>query len=61
MVNEEATKRSTLRGPHAFRTDVEPVPLEEVEPAQEIVKRFATGAMSLGSISTEAHETLARR
>jgi glutamate synthase (NADPH/NADH) large chain len=36
------------------------VPLEEVEPAQEIVKRFATGAMSLGSISTEAHETLAR-
>ena len=40
-------------------TDVEPVPLDEVEPATEIVKRFATGAMSLGSISTEAHETLA--
>src|SRR5476649_562954 len=37
----------------------QPVPLEEVEPATEIVKRFATGAMSLGSISTEAHTTLA--
>ena len=36
-----------------------PVPLDEVEPAKEIVKRFATGAMSLGSISTEAHTTLA--
>ena len=42
-----------------FREDREPVPLDEVEPAKEIVKRFATGAMSLGSISTEAHETLA--
>ena len=36
-----------------------PVPLEQVEPAKEIVKRFATGAMSFGSISKEAHETLA--
>src|SRR5688500_9122282 len=61
MVNEDATKRSTLRGLMKFRTrGVQPVPLEEVEPAKEIVKRFATGAMSLGSISTPAHETLAK-
>jgi glutamate synthase (NADPH/NADH) large chain/glutamate synthase (ferredoxin) len=61
LVNEDATRRSTLRGLMDFRTEgVEPVPLEEVEPAAEIVKRFATGAMSLGSISTEAHETLAK-
>jgi glutamate synthase (NADPH/NADH) large chain/glutamate synthase (ferredoxin) len=60
LVNEDATRRSTLRGLLTFRTEgVEPVPLEEVEPAKEIVKRFATGAMSLGSISREAHETLA--
>ncbi|HEV2061871.1 MAG TPA: glutamate synthase large subunit [Solirubrobacteraceae bacterium] len=61
MVNDDATRRSTLRGLMRFRTeDCEPVPLEEVEPAKDIVRRFATGAMSLGSISTEAHETLAR-
>jgi glutamate synthase domain-containing protein 2/glutamate synthase domain-containing protein 1/glutamate synthase domain-containing protein 3 len=60
QVNEDATRRSTLRGLMRLRTAVEPVPLDEVEPASEIVKRFATGAMSLGSISTEAHETLAR-
>jgi glutamate synthase (NADPH/NADH) large chain/glutamate synthase (ferredoxin) len=60
MVNEQATRRATLRGLLEFATDkVDPIPLEEVEPASEIVKRFATGAMSLGSISTEAHETLA--
>jgi glutamate synthase domain-containing protein 2/glutamate synthase domain-containing protein 1/glutamate synthase domain-containing protein 3 len=58
-VNEDATRRATLRGLLTFRTDLEPVPLDEVEPAAEIVKRFSTGAMSLGSISTEAHETLA--
>jgi glutamate synthase domain-containing protein 2/glutamate synthase domain-containing protein 1/glutamate synthase domain-containing protein 3 len=58
-VNGDATRRATLRGLLEFRTDVEPVALDEVEPAAEIVKRFATGAMSLGSISTEAHETLA--
>jgi glutamate synthase (NADPH/NADH) large chain/glutamate synthase (ferredoxin) len=58
-VNDDAARRATLRGLLKFRTGVEPVPLEEVEPAAEIVKRFATGAMSLGSISTEAHETLA--
>ena len=61
MVNDDATQRSTLRGLMKFRTrGVTPVPLEEVEPAKEIVKRFATGAMSLGSISTPAHETLAK-
>ena len=50
---------ATLRGLLAFREGREPIPIEEVEPAAEIVKRFSTGAMSLGSISTEAHETLA--
>jgi glutamate synthase (NADPH/NADH) large chain/glutamate synthase (ferredoxin) len=60
MVNEEAVKACTLRG--LLRVNAEgatPIPIEEVEDAKEIVKRFATGAMSLGSISTEAHETLA--
>ncbi|SEO96592.1 glutamate synthase large subunit [Trujillonella endophytica] len=51
---------ATLRGLFEFRTGVRPpVPLEEVEPVSEIVKRFQTGAMSYGSISQEAHETLA--
>jgi glutamate synthase (NADPH/NADH) large chain/glutamate synthase (ferredoxin) len=60
LVNQDATRRATLRGLLNFRTDGrEAIPVEEVEPASEIVKRFATGAMSLGSISTEAHETLA--
>src|SRR4051812_23622149 len=59
MINEDAARRATLRGLLTFRTDLEPVPLEEVEPAKEIVRRFSTGAMSLGSISTESHETLA--
>ena len=59
LCNDEATKRATLRGLLKFTTDVTPIPLDEVEPAKEIVKRFATGAMSLGSISTESHETLA--
>ena len=60
-VNEDAARRTTLRGLLAFRELPEEqwVPLEEVEPAREIVKRFATGAMSLGSLSREAHETLA--
>ena len=48
-----------LRGMFDFKPAEKPVPLEEVEPAAEIVKRFATGAMSFGSISKEAHETLA--
>jgi glutamate synthase (NADPH/NADH) large chain/glutamate synthase (ferredoxin) len=59
LVNADAARRATLRGLLTFRTDQQPLALEEVEPAREIVKRFATGAMSLGSISTEAHETLA--
>ncbi|WP_051935447.1 glutamate synthase-related protein [Deinococcus sp. YIM 77859] len=60
IINDQSQRHMTLRGLFEFRTEgVTPVPLEEVEPASEIVKRFATGAMSLGSISTEAHATLA--
>jgi glutamate synthase (NADPH/NADH) large chain/glutamate synthase (ferredoxin) len=59
LVNDDAARRAALRGLLKFREDQTPVPLEEVEPAKEIVRRFATGAMSLGSISTESHETLA--
>ncbi|MFM9116150.1 MAG: glutamate synthase large subunit, partial [Planctomycetota bacterium] len=59
-VNEEATRSCALRGLLSFKENVsQSVPLEEVEPAAEIVKRFCTGAMSFGSISAEAHETLA--
>ena len=59
-VNEDAARRATLRGLLRLNTnDCDPIPLEEVEPAAEIVRRFCTGAMSLGSISREAHETLA--
>ncbi|MFC7550143.1 glutamate synthase large subunit [Plantactinospora sp. GCM10030261] len=59
-VDELAAKAGSLRGLFRLRTgEREPVPLDEVEPASEIVKRFATGAMSYGSISAEAHETLA--
>jgi glutamate synthase (NADPH/NADH) large chain/glutamate synthase (ferredoxin) len=57
--DELATQRATLRGLLEIRSDQTPVPLEEVEPWTEIVKRFATGAMSLGSLSREAHENLA--
>jgi glutamate synthase domain-containing protein 2/glutamate synthase domain-containing protein 1/glutamate synthase domain-containing protein 3 len=59
MVNEEAARKGMLRGLMKLRPAGDPVPLEEVEPATEIVKRFTTGAMSLGSLSREAHETLA--
>ncbi|MGW4498420.1 glutamate synthase large subunit [Micromonospora sp. NPDC004336] len=59
-VDELAARAGSLRGLFRLRTGVRPpVPIEEVEPATEIVKRFATGAMSYGSISAEAHETLA--
>ena len=59
-VNDDAVRRLTLRGLLRFREPADGgVPLHEVEPASEIVKRFVTGAMSLGSISREAHETLA--
>ena len=59
-LTNEQNKKVTLRGQLKFKFDPSrSIPLEEVEPAKEIVKRFATGAMSLGSISQEAHETLA--
>jgi glutamate synthase (NADPH/NADH) large chain len=59
-VDELSRKGGTLRGLFGLRTDVRtPIPLTEVESAEEIVKRFVTGAMSYGSISIEAHETLA--
>jgi len=60
LVNEQNERLLTLRGLMEFRFVDEPLPLDEVEPASEIVKRFATGAMSFGSISYEAHSTLAR-
>jgi len=59
LVNEDAVRRATLRGLLEFKPSSGSIGLEQVESATEIVKRFATGAMSLGSISTEAHETLA--
>ena len=55
--DEQSARHATLRG--LFDFEEAPIPLEEVEPAREIVKRFSTGAMSLGSISKETHETLA--
>jgi len=58
LVNDEARHRCTIRGLLKFKKGT-PVPIEEVEPAKEIVKRFCTGAMSFGSISKEAHENLA--
>jgi len=57
-INQQAEHLCTLRGLFRFKPGV-PIPIEEVEPAKEIVKRFKTGAMSFGSISKEAHETLA--
>jgi len=60
IINDQSRRHLTLRGLFEFR--VEPkkaIPLDEVEPARQIVRRFATGAMSLGSISTEAHSVLA--
>jgi glutamate synthase (NADPH/NADH) large chain len=59
LIDEQNESLLTLRGLMTFKEDAEPVPLDEVEPASEIVKRFATGAMSFGSISYEAHTTLA--
>ncbi len=59
MMNEDARARCTLRGLLNLRHAPSPVPLDEVEPAAEIVKRFRTGAMSFGALSKEAHETLA--
>jgi len=60
LINEQGARLKTFRGLFEFRHDGRTsVPIDEVEPAADIVKRFATGAMSLGSISTEAHTTLA--
>ncbi|OYY26954.1 glutamate synthase central domain-containing protein, partial [Acidovorax sp. 35-64-16] len=60
LINDQSKRHMTLRGLFEFKIDPsKAIPIDEVEPAKEIVKRFATGAMSLGSISTEAHATLA--
>jgi glutamate synthase (NADPH/NADH) large chain len=60
IINDQSRRHMTLRGLFEFKLDPsKAIPLEEVEPATQIVRRFATGAMSLGSISTEAHATLA--
>src|SRR2546426_498546 len=60
IINDQSQRHMTFRGLFDFRFErCKPVPLDEVEPAAAIVKRFSTGAMSLGSISTEAHTTLA--
>ena len=59
IINDQSKRHMTLRGLFEFKFAPQPVPLEEVESAKDIVKRFSTGAMSLGSISTEAHTTLA--
>ena len=59
IINDQSRRHMTLRGLFDIKPAGAPVPLDEVESAKDIVKRFATGAMSLGSISTEAHTTLA--
>jgi len=59
LVDDQNKRHATLRGLLEFGLDAAPVPIDEVEPVETIVKRFATGAMSYGSISQEAHETLA--
>ena len=57
-INKQSKELMTLRGLFEFN-NLDPIPIEEVEPWTEIVKRFKTGAMSYGSISSEAHENLA--
>lgn len=60
IINDQSKRHLTLRGLFEFKFDpAKAIPIDQVEPAKEIVKRFASGAMSLGSISTEAHTTLA--
>jgi glutamate synthase (ferredoxin) len=60
LIDQQNERLSTLRGLFEFRFDqCQPIPIEDVEPVAAIIKRFATGAMSYGSISAEAHETLA--
>ncbi len=60
QINEQNERLLTLRGLMRLNTTARPLPLDEIEPASEIVKRFSTGAMSFGSISHEAHTTLAK-
>ena len=59
LINNQSERFMTLRGLFQFKSSNKSISIDDVEPATEIVKRFATGAMSLGSISTEAHTTLA--
>jgi len=59
LVDDQAERMATLRGLFEFKPDRPPVPIEEVESADSLFRRFATGAMSFGSIGAEAHETLA--
>lgn len=59
MINQQEAEHCTLRSLLRFKKAAKPVPLEKVEPADSIVRRFVTGAMSFGSISREAHETMA--
>src|SRR5213592_3345614 len=59
LVDDQNRRQATLRGLLEFAPNGRPIPIDEVEPVETIVKRFATGAMSYGSISQEAHETLA--
>lgn len=59
LVDDQSTKMATLRGLMSIKSPVKGIAIDDVEPASEIVKRFATGAISLGSISRETHETLA--
>src|SRR6185437_6134464 len=59
LVNDQSRRMCTLRGLFDLKFAEEPIPLEEVESVESILKRFKSGAMSYGSISKEAHETLA--
>ncbi len=59
LIDDQSERMATLRGLMGLKVDAAPIPLEEVESVEEIVKRFKTGAMSYGSISKEAHEALA--
>ena len=58
-INEQSERLLTIRGLMQFKWADQPIPVDEVEPAASLVRRFATGAMSFGSISREAHTTLA--
>jgi len=59
QVNDQSKQMATLRGLLKIKSGITPIPIDQVEPASEITRRFATGAVSLGSISREAHETMA--